>query len=102
MLSSGETVTVSPEAYWNYLFPYANSFYTLDSFLQAASRFPAFCNEPHEIDSYTSDIDDMCAKELSALFAHITTETGTYSSHESTNYNQDGVERYRWGLHCID
>ena len=39
------------EDYWNYLFPFADSFYTFDSFLSAASRFPYFCNDSHMTES---------------------------------------------------
>jgi hypothetical protein len=39
--------------------------YTYDSFLRAAAKYPAFCNEL----AGGSDIDRTCGKELAALFA---------------------------------
>ena len=55
------------EAKFNELFPEADRdcHYTYDSFLRAAAKYPAFCDEGYSGD----DMDKVCGKELAALFA---------------------------------
>ena len=68
--------STNAEDYWNYLFPFADSFYTFDSFLSAASRFPYFCNDSDVRGEVTQD--DMCMYELTLFFTHVSIETGAY------------------------
>ena len=55
------------------MFPKRNDLYTFEAFLQAAAKFLAFCGENNN--SALSDIQT-CGRELAALFAHLTQETG--------------------------
>ena len=75
-ITSASNTAPSAEDYWNYLFPFANSFYTFDSFLNAASRFPYFCNDSDVRGEVTQD--DMCMYELTLFFTHVSIETGAY------------------------
>ena len=59
---------------WNTLFPYALSVYTYQGFLQAAAKYPMFCNE--YIDE--TQLDYACKKELATFFAHTTQETASF------------------------
>ena len=65
------------QADWNYLFPVANKVYTYETFLQAAAKFPAFCNE--KSNSLSEDMDNLCKKEMITMWAHWTQETGGHS-----------------------
>jgi len=62
---------------WEYLLPLRNAVYSYEEFLVAVSKFPAFCGEKgtHGQASALSD-DEMCKKEISALFAHAIQATG--------------------------
>jgi hypothetical protein len=55
------------EGKFNDFFPEADRdcHYTYNSFLRAAAKYPAFCNE----ETGSNTIEDTCAKELAALFA---------------------------------
>jgi len=65
---------------WADLFPVSHSFYTYEDFLKAVAKWPAFCDDwnPEEDTLWgnTEDPEKTCARELSALFAHITLESG--------------------------
>jgi hypothetical protein len=68
---------------FNGLFPIADDFYTYENFLRAVAKFPAFCNEYNADEpltqlfwTNTADLDSVCKRELSALFAHIAFESG--------------------------
>jgi hypothetical protein len=62
------------------LFPIRDKdFYTYNGFLRAVAKFPAFCNDfNEETDDVLNikDIDQVCKRELSTLFAHIAYESG--------------------------
>ena len=62
---------------WEYILPLRNAVYSYEEFLVAVSKFPAFCGEKgtHGQASALSD-DEICKKEISALFAHAVHATG--------------------------
>lgn len=55
------------EADWDWFFPLRNDVYTLDGFLKAVGKFPAFCGENNR--SGHSALDT-CKREVATLFAH--------------------------------
>lgn len=80
---------------WNYLFPVADPVYTYQTFLQAAAKFPAFCNE--RAAWLTEDMDNLCKKEMITMWAHWAQETGAHTS------NQAGVtEDARQALYYLN
>ena len=60
-------------ATWDDMFPKRNEIYTYEAFLQAAAKFPAFCGENNN--TALNDLQT-CGRELAALIAHLTQETG--------------------------
>ena len=58
---------------WDTGFPQANDLYEYEDFLRAVGLFPMFCGEAPPA---AGDIDDVCRRELAALFAHWGQETG--------------------------
>ncbi len=81
---------VDQEMWEDTLFPHRNGnshldsnathtveYYTYIGFLQAAAKYPMFCNEDF---STGMTIDEVCAKELATMFAHFTQETGAHSA----------------------
>ena len=78
------TKVLSEDA-WDYLFPMRNKLYDYQSFLKAAAKFPKFC--------YEGDAD-LCKRELSFFFAHITHEVGYQSAHYK-------YPKWRQGLYYI-
>jgi len=62
---------VFPESKFNEWFP--SSAYNYDSFLKAAAKFPAFCNETNNPKGY--NLNDTCKSEIAAFFAHIKTSS---------------------------
>ena len=71
---------------WKYLFPVANKLYTYESFLQAAAKFPKFCDE--RANWLTESMDDICKKEMITMWSHWNQETGGHSK-ELDGINQD-------------
>ena len=63
---------VFTEADWNTNFPFANALYSYTDFLKAVAKFPAFCGEAPT----GENIDQVCQRELSTIFAHWAQETG--------------------------
>lgn len=63
---------------WDYLFPVANKVYTYETFLQAAAKFPAFCNEKAEW--LQEDLDLICKKEMITMWSHWNQETGGHAA----------------------
>ena len=61
------------QALWDYIFPHAHSRYEFDDFLRAMAHFPSFCGT--DGDSTSVSDEELCARELGTLFAHITYET---------------------------
>lgn len=59
--------SVLSEERWDYFFPQANALYDYQSFLMAAAKYPAFCNEGDA---------DLCKRELATFFAMTTHEVG--------------------------
>jgi hypothetical protein len=55
------------------MFPHRNGIYTYDSFLQAAAKYPRFCGENNNA---VYDDDEMCARELATILAHMTKFSG--------------------------
>lgn len=51
---------------WEWFFPFRDEFYTLDGFLKAVGKFPAFCGENNRD---WSDLET-CKREVATLFAH--------------------------------
>jgi len=66
---------------WEHITPCRLPAYSYAEFLKAVSKFPAFCGEkgPNGNAANLSD-DDMCLKEIAALFAHIDENSGGNSS----------------------
>jgi hypothetical protein len=51
--------------------------YNYKAFITAVSKYPAFCGERGAVgQASTLSDDELCKKELSTLFAHITQVTG--------------------------
>ncbi|KAF4650205.1 hypothetical protein FOL47_001370 [Perkinsus chesapeaki] len=79
---------------FDYLFPHRNRQrgtpkpYSYNGLLEAAAKFPKFCNEA----SGELDLDTACRKELATAFAHFTQETG-----ENTGWGP--IPRWRQGLY---
>ena len=67
---------------FTHIFALASAPFTYDNFLKAAARFPFFCNSISEDSTLT--LDQMCAKELATLFAHIIQETGKKDPSDTT------------------
>jgi chitodextrinase len=68
--------SIFDEEDWNRGFPLADPIYTFDNFLKAAAKFPHFCNETNIAGH---DLEKACTRELAAVFAHWTQETGKRS-----------------------
>ena len=73
-----------------HIFSLASGEFTFENFTKAAARFPNFCDSNPENSSLT--MDQMCAKELSTLFAHIIQETG---KNDPTDTN---LQEWRQGM----
>jgi len=63
--------------------------------LHAVGKFEAFCGESN-LDDYS--LDETCARELAALFAHFGQETGL---HDEDPSETGGVEEWRQGLYWV-
>jgi chitodextrinase len=72
---------------FDFFFPQAASVYDYESFLTAVAKWPAFCNEA----AVMADVDLVCSKELSMVFAHFTQETGGHNP-------SDPIPEWRQGL----
>lgn len=64
---------IPTEVDWDDMFPMRNSIYDYHSFLKAAAKYPAFCNENNI--SGNNPVST-CGRELATLFAHLSQETG--------------------------
>ena len=66
-----------PRSTWEYLTPFRDAIYSYEEFITAVSKFPSFCDErgPHGHAASLTD-DEVCMRELAALFAHFSKETG--------------------------
>lgn len=51
---------------WEWFFPIRDDFYTLEGFLKAVGKFPAFCGENNRSWSNL----ETCKREVATLFAH--------------------------------
>ena len=72
---------IMTEEKWNDdLFPYRNDGYKYKYFLRAVAQFPKFCAERKLENAYANLKNETtaCKRELAALFAHITYESGLY------------------------
>ena len=78
------------EAKFNEIFPEADRdcHYTYDSFLRAAAKYPAFCNEV----TSGSDIDQTCGKELAAVFAFMDYKNEGLKKTEEAYCEDDDIE----------
>lgn len=76
------------------LFPLKSEFYTYDNFLKAVAKFPKFCDDFNEEAKglNTQNIDEVCKRELSTLFAHIAFESGKNNAWE-------GISMFKQGLY---
>ena len=63
------------------MFPKRNKIYSYDAFLQAAAKFPAFCGENN---NHALNDLQTCGRELAAILAHLTKETGYNDPNQST------------------
>jgi len=79
---------------WEELFPIRADLYEYDGFLRAVGKYEAFCGETN-IAGYT--LDQSCARELAALFAHFGQETGLHDETQETVQ----VEEWRQGLYWV-
>ena len=75
---------IPDSAAWDAMFPKRADLYTYESFLKAAAKYPAFCNE-NNISSNT--VKQTCGRELATFFAHLTQETG---------YNHSSISIPTW------
>ena len=72
-----------------------DAIYTLDGFLKAVGKFPAFCGENNR--NGVSDLDT-CKREVATLFAHFVQESSYNSNWEATQ----GTDLWRQGLYYIN
>jgi hypothetical protein len=68
------------EDLWEWFFPIRNEFYTLEGFLKAVGKFPAFCGENNRAGA--SNLDT-CKREVATLFAHFVQESSLNSNWEA-------------------
>ena len=75
---------------WEIIFPLADDVYTYENFLKAVAKFPHFCNETKLKDSDGNDWskEKTCRRELAAMFAHWTQETGAHDDKEGEKWTQ--------------
>ena len=88
-----------PENQWNLLFPLANMGegplidpYKYTNFIEAASRWPSFCND--KVASSTLSLDQMCLRELASLFSQYAQEVGAHNSSQSIPEWKQGLYYY--------
>lgn len=81
---------------WEWFFPVRNEFYTLEGFMKAVGKFPAFCGENNR--EGASNLDT-CKREVAALFAHFVQESSLNSKWEET---ANGLDLWRQGLYYIN
>jgi len=60
------------QQFWDETFPDASENFSYQGFLEAAAKFPKFCNESNH-NKYTPN--QSCKVEISTIFAHIYQET---------------------------
>jgi hypothetical protein len=85
------------EQAWDDLFPIRADLYEYEGFLHAVGKFEAFCGESNLADEGYS-LEQTCARELAALFAHFGQETGLH------NENPDitaGIPEWKQGLYWV-
>ena len=95
------------EEKWNDdLFPYRNDGYEYKYFLRAVAQFPKFCDKPQD-GAMLSTYQDFhngtatCRRELAALFAHITYESGHYVN-EDWNLDEPKGLKYKSNKTCLN
>lgn len=80
-------VKLFDEDKWEDVFNIRRNAYTYRGFLEAAAKYPSFCNEAASEGQFKDkDLDTVCKRELSSLFAHMTQEVG----HDSLIVKTDG------------